>query len=130
MNELYARIANVTEATNYKHEIQTLENNKVRVEVWTPEIGELFFIFCPCLLKYASILMLNFSCKKFKLLKFERTHCVDFTELKTGLMVFMLVNLTSVCGYAGGLSENDFIFASKIDQIETKDLTRRLRTWF
>ncbi|KAG0585744.1 hypothetical protein M758_2G033900 [Ceratodon purpureus] len=68
VNELYSRIAKVAEATSYEHEIQTLENNKVRIEVWTPAIG--------------------------------------------------------------GLSENDFIFASKLDQVETKDLTKRLRTWF
>lgn len=30
----------------------------------------------------------------------------------------------------GGLCENDFIFASKIDQIDTKDLTKKIRTWF
>lgn len=43
--ELYARIAKVAETANYEHEIQTLENNKVRVDVWTPAIGELFLIF-------------------------------------------------------------------------------------
>lgn len=69
VTELSARISKVAEeAENYPYEIQTLDSNKVRVEIWTASIG--------------------------------------------------------------GLSENDFIFASKIDQVETKDLTRRLRTWF
>jgi len=66
--ELYTRLGKVADAENYRHEIQTLENNKVRVEVWTSSIG--------------------------------------------------------------GLSENDFIFASKLDQVETKDLSKKLRTWF
>jgi hypothetical protein len=39
VNELQARIARVADAENYQHDIQTLENNKVRVEVWTPSIG-------------------------------------------------------------------------------------------
>jgi hypothetical protein len=37
-------------------------------------------------------------------------------------------NIVSVC--AGGLTENDFIFAAKVDQIDTKDLSRKNRTWF
>ena len=61
VNELYSRIAKVAEATSYEHEIQTLENNKVRIEVWTPAIGELLLIL-PGLLGYTSIQMLNFIC--------------------------------------------------------------------
>jgi len=41
VKELYARIARIAETENYQHEIQTLENNKVQVNVWTPSIGEL-----------------------------------------------------------------------------------------
>ena len=40
----------------------------------------------------------------------------------------MVTSCLSVC--AGGLTENDFIFAAKVDQIDTKDLSRRNRTWF
>jgi hypothetical protein len=40
VSELYSRISAVTDAESYLPEIQTLENNKVRVEVWTSSIGK------------------------------------------------------------------------------------------
>lgn len=49
VTELSARISKVAEeAENYPYEIQTLDSNKVRVEIWTASIGEPFFPFALC----------------------------------------------------------------------------------
>jgi pterin-4a-carbinolamine dehydratase len=40
VSELYSRIRAVADAENYLPEMQTLENNKVRVEVWTSSVGK------------------------------------------------------------------------------------------
>lgn len=46
--------------------------------------------------------------------------------------IFLLIFISRLCGFvddAGGLSMNDFIVASKMDEIKVSDLQPRVRVW-